>query len=495
MAEIILFRPVENQRSKLSSRCPLGLVYLATYLKDRGYLVKLIDATVTQDWRKELKNSLDSSTICAGVSVMTGYQIQGALDFAKLAHEIKGLPVVWGGLHPTLTASQTIQHECVDAIILSEGEKHFHQYIEALKHKSGMEAVGNLIYKDNGSVINTAKNNDAVDMNALSLPDFSFIDFEYYSKQSFASGLQRKKRVAWLNVDRGCPCRCAFCYNIKFNERKYRAMDAGKVLDQISLLINKYNIDGICFVSDNFFVNQNRVHTICKGIVEEKYNLGWQADMRIDTFLRYDDEVIKLMKKSGCDSLTFGIETGSDKMLRLIQKDITVDQVIEAHNRAKKFGFYTNYHFMIGFPRETTKDINETMRLMWYLRKDKNVTFYGPSTYVPYPGTPLYEDSVSLGFKPPENLNKWIAYDWDEYSKLPWFTKSFKNYLLEVQHIAGHSYFGIGRSVFFKIYAFYCKMRLFGLLHRIRFFNIDRNIVILLLRIYKKLKHRSLLKK
>lgn len=481
MAEIILFRPAANKLT--SHRCPLGLVYIATPLVNKGFTVKIIDEEICRDWLTELKNTVDSSSICAGISVMTGRSIKSALDFSKELRKIKQIPIIFGGIHPTFLPHQTLKNDFVDIVVMGEGEKVFLELVGHIKNGEDLSNVKGIMYKQNGKIYNN-KEEDFLDLDTLSTPIYDLIDIEYYynPKRSFA----QEGMVFDLNVDRGCPNRCAFCYNIKFNKRRWRAAKSEKVLDIIEAIIDKYGAKAINFVSDNFFVDKNRIFEICKGMIDRNFNIRWHADIRIDSFLSYDNELIGLIKDSGCAELTFGVESGSDRVLKMIDKDIKVEDVLKAHKRAREFNFNINYHFMVGFPEETKADIAQTIKLILFLTRNNNAVIYGPSIFTPYPGTPLYDRCLELGFVPADRLEDWANYNWSGTSKIPWFSKSYKSYIKEVSVVCGFlsTRRGSGKkindnaaAICFNIFNGYCRQRAVGLIYGVRLFALDINVM------------------
>ena len=473
MAQIILFRP--NASHRLLKRSPLGLVYIATPLLLKGYTVEIIDQGISADWKDKLKKSLGPETICAGVSAMTGSSITAGLEFSGFLKRTSKVPVIWGGIHASLLPEQTVLNPFVDAVVIGEGEKKFADLVECLKAGRSLEQVNGIAFKKDGVPVFTPPA-DNVAMDDLPIPDFSLIDAEYYIRESKSS--YDGRRCLDLNVDRGCPFRCAFCYNIKFNERKWRAMSAGRILEVIETLKNKYRLGAINFVSDNFFVDKKRAEAVCRGLVERGLDLKWHSDIRIDTFLQYDDAGLALIKKSGCDDLTFGIESGSDPVLKKIDKDITVAQVLKAHRRVTAAGFKANYHFMLGFPEETREDIMATVGLASLLTEDRATNVYGPSMYVPYPGAPLFDKCVKMGFVPPSKLEEWGAFDWEETSKLPWFTAGDKSFMNEVQTLARGGFHNNLRSGFVtSLIYFYCRLRLWGLRRGITLGDLDTGLM------------------
>jgi anaerobic magnesium-protoporphyrin IX monomethyl ester cyclase len=472
MADIILFRPREVYSKAISClRPPLGLLYIATALKNKGFSVKIIDTETTDDWHSDLRNLLQEDVLLVGISVMTGYQIKGALDFSSAVKKIKPVPVVWGGLHPSLLPDQTIRHALVDIVVIGEGEETLAALAQKVQSRAPLDSVANIVFKKEGQTVRTNQNKGFLDMDTLPVPDYGLVDVEYYAWQK-RDFLDTATRCLDLNTDRGCPYRCGFCYNLQFNHRSWRGASAGKVLTDIEFLVNRYNLKAVNFTSDNLFVKKDRVRSICSGLIEKKLGVAWHADMRIDTFLRYEDDLLGLMKQSGCVELTFGVESGSDRMLELINKDIHKQDVLNAHARVKEFGFRVNYHFMIGFPEETRSDIIETLQLIYLLTRDRHIKLYGPAIYIPYPGTTLFERSVEMGYKPPGHLEGWIAYDWENTSKFPWFSKGFNRYLEKVQFIAFRAATPPVNFIRWVVRKYF-RLRLFGIVHGVNLIGLD----------------------
>jgi len=359
----------------------------------------------------------------------------------------------------------------VDIVVIGEGEATLGVLVKSIQNRTSLDKVPNIAFKKDGRILQTTRDTCFINMDTLTIPDYRLVDSEYYAKhkREFMNG---RKRCLDLNTDRGCPYRCGFCYNLQFNNKRWRGASAKKVLKDVELLVKYYDLDAINFTSDNFFVKKERVYNICTGLVERNLNVVWHADMRIDTFLHYEDELLRLMKKSGCQNMTFGVESGSDRILSLIHKDIRVQDVLEAHEKSKELGFKVNYHFMIGFPEEKRSDIMETMKLIYLLTKDKYTKVYGPSMYIPYPGTTLFERSVEMGFDPPDNLGGWITYDWESSSKFSWFSKREKRYLEKVQFIAFRAS-TIPANFARWIIRKYFRLRLLGITRGIGLFGFD----------------------
>lgn len=422
MAQIVLFRPREHYSSRLPSyRPPLGLICIASALRREGFSVEILDTSSGGNPLARLGQVVDETTLLAGVGVMTGYQIHGAIAFARAVQALRpDLPVVWGGLHPSMLPEQTLRHPAVDVVLVGEGEERLATVAHALQQGTPLDGIEGVWFKRNGVPVVPPPVGKYLDMNTLPTPDYSLVDAEFYARQH-RSFMEPGSRCLDLNPDRGCPHKCAFCYNLEFNRRRWRAIDPDRVVDQVAELVARHKVDAVNFTSDEFFINKKRVRRVCEEMERRGVRVRWHSDMRVDTFLQYDDDLLRLMQRTGCTELTFGIESGSDRMLKLIDKGITVAEVRAAHARLMHFGFRVNYHFMIGFPDETEEDLRATLALIGALIRAPGVVIFGPSIFIPYPGTPLFARAVERGFQPPGELEGWISYDWSDDTKLPWF--------------------------------------------------------------------------
>ncbi|KKK85117.1 hypothetical protein LCGC14_2776520, partial [marine sediment metagenome] len=296
MAQVVLFRPKEWYSQALSCiRAPLGLLYLAAALRDAGISVALIDTDTTDDWQHAVSDAVGPETVLAGVGTMTGYQIGGALEFARYVRGLTDARIVWGGLHPSLMPEQTLAHEKVDVIVIGEAEQTLVSLVRCLQSDGDLADVPGICFMRDGQILRTPTP-DFIDMDTLAQPAYDLVDVEHYA--SIAGKVVKDfRRCLEVNTDRGCPRRCAFCYNTSFNRRRWRAMSAAKVLDHTETLVHRYNLDSVNFVADNFCVDPRRVRDICQGLIDRDLHILWHTDMRIDTFLRFDDDILELMKR------------------------------------------------------------------------------------------------------------------------------------------------------------------------------------------------------
>lgn len=237
-------------------------------------------------------------------------------------------------------------------------------------------------------------------------------------------------RLLHLESSRGCPHKCGFCYNQSFNERTWRCLSPEKTVDRLEKLINILpDIKAVHFQDDNFFVNKQRVKEICEILIKKNIHIVWRTTCRIDYFDCFDDSFIDILERSGCKMLYFGIESGSNRILKFINKGITKEQVIATNKRLEKTNILPRYSFMSGFPTETMYEVKETVALLQKLVKDnKNAHVSSIMCYTPFPGTELYEACIKHGFIPPRKLEDWAAFNYSNL-RAPWLTAEEKENL------------------------------------------------------------------
>ena len=204
----------------------------------------------------------------------------------------------------------------------------------------------------------------------------------------------------------GCPYRCAFCVE-KVLHPVYHEVPISDVIFMIedALRLEPNFID---FLDDNFLLNSRRVMDIFSLTHRKGLLFSWVCMGRVDGVMRMSDEALAFLKQRGLVSIYFGIESGSEKILKLINKRITPEMVLELNLRMKKEGIQPNYSFMAGFPTETEEDMQATRNLIRRLKQENpNAVVWKVNQYTPYPGTELFDVAVKNGFKPPEKFEDW----------------------------------------------------------------------------------------
>jgi radical SAM superfamily enzyme YgiQ (UPF0313 family) len=392
---------------------PLSILSVASTLPD--YDLLLIDERIENNALSNLEKK-SSNAICVGVSAMTGRQILGGLEASKTAKNYT--QVIWGGIHPTLQPQQTLCNSNIDIVVRGEGELAFPEVVKALETGSDLSKIRGIGFKGKrGEKIITQDRNFA-DMNTLPELPYHMLDVEKYITQR-----EGFSRCLNLQTSRGCPHDCSFCINPVYNKRRWRGFSAYKMVDITEKLKNRYKINGIIYQEDNFFANIQRVLEFCRILQERNLDIGWKANCRISYLVDKDLSFFCVLEKSGCRVLQFGVESGSDRILGILRKGITVEQVTMVNRKLARANIKCRYNFMIGIPGETYEETKMTLRFIQTLKKqNRNLESCFLNIYTPWPGTELYWRSIENGFVPPQTLESWSSFNWNE-TLMPWIDK------------------------------------------------------------------------
>lgn len=401
--KIILFNPKTSDISRRKGVLPLALLSISSKLNTEGYHIVIIDEA-TDSFSEEV---LDGA-LCFGVSAMIGYQIYSALSMAKRIRKLHpGIPIVWGGWHPSIQPEQTAENDHVDYLVRGQGEETFYELIKALEQNVGFETILGLTYKRDGQ-IRSNPDRPIVDPNTFPHLPYELIDMPKYIHAS-----EFGKRTINYLTSIGCPFNCGFCAEQLVHHRKWYPLTAERVLKDLAYLIHTYGIDSVVINDSEFFINEKRVVEICRGMIDTGFHIKWgNVNGRADILLRYQEETWNLMRKSGLQSILTGAETYDPIILKLINKKISIENTIDFSKRAKKFGIIIKFSMMIGLPikdRQKTiyREFAETIDFINMLYRVNPDNMFLLFMYTPFPGTPLYNRSVELGYQGPQSLEEW----------------------------------------------------------------------------------------
>jgi len=402
-----------------SCQLPLGLLSLASTLVE-DYEVKIIDQRLESNWAKKVEYESQDS-IGIAITSMTGKQIQHGLNISKIARNSK---IIWGGVHPTLLPKQTLENKYIDFIVMSEGEYTLPRLLKALKNNGKFESIEGIGYKDVGGIHINERPKKYINLNKLpNLPYFLIDINKYITKRD---GFER---CLTLETSRGCPHNCSFCANPIIHERKWRCLNVENIIQKIKYFQNNFNLDGVIFQEDNFFVNNKRVNKFCE---KKDVEIGWKANCRIEYLINKDKYYFKILENAGCKFLQFGVESGSNRILNLLNKGFTTEDVLKINKKLDKTNIKCRYNFIIGIPSETIEEIQKTLNFIDKLKKENgNLEIPFLNIYTPWPGTQLYNLAKNKNFKPPDNLEGWVKYNWNSCN-LPWLNRNISNFIEEI---------------------------------------------------------------
>jgi radical SAM superfamily enzyme YgiQ (UPF0313 family) len=403
--EILLIHPKVGSLDKLGISLPLNCLSIASVLNERSYRIKIIDQRTEKDWKKILLESLKNNPICAGITCMTGPQVGYALEISKFIKKNSEIPVVWGGIHPTLLPEQTLKNENIDIIVKGEGEETFYELVKNLEKEKSLENVKGVWYKETNGKIKKNPERPFIDLNELPNLPYHLINLGDYSAPNFSS-----ENVSSLSFEssRGCPFKCGFCYNVPFHKCKWRSFSSEKVIERLDILLEKGIIKSIYFVDDNICGNFKHFEKIVEGIIKERIDLSWGAQgIRINSLNRMDNKFLKKIERSGCKELDIGIESLNPRILRLINKNQTTRDIEKILEKIGKTSIVFKYNFLVGLPTQNINEVRQDVTAALEINRQNRNSYVILNVYTPLPKTPLFDLSVKYGFKPPEDLEGW----------------------------------------------------------------------------------------
>ncbi len=308
---------------------------------------------------------------------------------------------MWGGIHASILPEQTLENPYVDIVVIGEGEATLLELVTTLANHLPLSGVAGIAYRENGQCRLTGLR-PFIDLDAQPPPAYDLIDINLYRRKIFGSD-----HVSF-NSSRGCAYRCGFCYDSVIHRRVWRAMQPETVVDHFRRLIRDYGISGFNFTDDNLFINMKHAHRVMEAIVQAdlKIRIG-KLHIRIDAIQKMDQEFLQLLVRAGVERLTIGVESGNQRILDLIRKDLRVEQVLEVSGKLKPYEIVPVYLFMMGLPTETPQELDQSIRLAQRILRENPRASKSFNIYMPYPGTELYSLVLQLGFKPPQRLEEW----------------------------------------------------------------------------------------
>jgi radical SAM superfamily enzyme YgiQ (UPF0313 family) len=314
---------------------------------------------------------------------------RSACMVAKLAKEVnREIVVIVGGPHPCMVGSEALNSPNIDMAVRGEGENTIIEILDAIEGRKNFNTIHGIIYRADGHIIENPLRKYVEDLDSLCFPH------EY--AQEVLKDYQKYPVTAFRNIFaiRGCPYNCLFCGSRKIWSRKVRFRSPQNVVKEIKGLQNM-GLKFVHFADDTFGVNKRYISDLCSALIENCPTLRWGCELHVNLV---DEQTISLMKKAGCYSISIGIESGSNDILKEMRKNITIEQAISACKIIRKHGIELHAFFMVGFPQETEDSLSDSVVAMKKIKSDELMY----SIFTPYPGTEAFEFCKEKGLIRPE---------------------------------------------------------------------------------------------
>jgi len=380
MDQLIFVSPANHQlgyfKEFLPRALPFGAGLLAAHLRKLGERVQLWDLEVESRSDRDILDATPGKGegVIFAISLLTPNAFRGY----KFAKRVKALAprakIIYGGIHPTAVPEEPLLEGEADAVVRGEGEEVFPALIRRMREKKEIAGEPGISCRDGeGRIIHGEDAPPVLDLDAYPSFPYDLVDISKY-------------HLGMVSTSRGCPYNCIFCSQRLISGRRYRYRSTENVISELDFLINQCNQTSCMFVDDYFTANPQRVTELCAEIRARGLHkkASFAAQVRADSL---KPEILREMRSSGFNSLSFGLETASGNLMTLIDKGETIPEIIHGAKLAVKEGFEIEGVFIFGFPGETLKDRLRCFRLAHEI----NLARVRVNNVIPYPGTRLYD--------------------------------------------------------------------------------------------------------
>lgn len=369
---------------------PLGLAYVAAALEKSGFQVEIYDNYLLDRPIEEVKGEIRKRQPQIVGITCSSLTYSRCIEMAKAAKEAyPACRVVVGGPHPSYMPETMLQHKEIDYVVVGEGERamvNLAKFILQGEPNSAIAKVPGVACKI-GSEIARSKPEFIADLDTIPFPARHLLPMKMYDR---VLPYIDAKPVDTMSVLRGCPYKCAYCETRELWGTTCRAFSPQRVIDEIKHIAENYGTRGIYFVGDNFTINKKRTSDLCQLIKENKLDIKWTCETRTDLV---NKDVLTDMKSAGCQTIFFGVESGSLRIQQKLNKNIDLEEVKRTFELCRQMGIRTATSFMLGIPGETVEDMQATFKFAKSLNPD--VCMF--NTYIACPGSKLYDEVVSQG--------------------------------------------------------------------------------------------------
>ncbi len=433
--KVVLIRPpkVQGSLEKDSVQQPINIASIAAYLRGHGHNVEIWDYEVEPfSESRYVARIRASDPQIVGFTSMTGTILDASAIASVLKRSFPDIVTVVGGPHVTALPERSLdEFPAFDVVVIGEGEETMRDLCARIEQGTSLEGIPGIAYRLDGEIHREERRPLIKDLDTLPYPARDLLDLPRYAGAS-TPGLYdyRKGTSTELFTSRGCGQKCIFCAMSVVFQHKVRFRSPEHVLGEVKECRDRYGYLHFTIEDDTFAYGTRRLEMICRGLGE--LGVTWDCDCRVDVVT---PEKLALMARTGCKKISYGVESGSPRIMKLNQKGITVDQVLNAFRWTKEAGIICQANFIVGsHPDETMEDIRMSEKLMRQISPD--LLFIAP--VIPFPGTRLYTMLKEKGYIGDEH---WAHYDCI-HGKPTW----------RLNHFTGEELVKIQRNIFLKYY-------------------------------------------
>ncbi|RKY32712.1 MAG: hypothetical protein DRP74_01870 [Candidatus Omnitrophota bacterium] len=370
---------------------PLGLAYIGSIIAQEGLSIEVLDANAEgMDINSTVDNIVASDADVVGFTTTT-LMVPTIIKIIEKVGQQSNKKIILGGPHVTFFPEQMLK-ECpqADIIVMGEGEETVRELIR--KNFNDLQSIEGIAFRRGSEILVNKKRQRIKDLNILPYPNRDLFKLDLYSPGALWNIGCRGKKSMTIITSRGCPSRCRYCSSLHFWGPDVRFRSIDNIIEEVENLKTRYKIKQLAILDDTFLANKKRVESFCDEVVRRKIKIKWWCYARLD--FPYPAQLFKKMRRAGCYGLNFGVESGNQKILNGIGKNIKLGMVESIINLAKKEGFLILASFMIGLPGDTRETTEQTIDFA--IRLNPHIAQFCITT--PFPGTDLYEEALRKGW-------------------------------------------------------------------------------------------------
>jgi len=418
---------------------PLEFLHIIGPAREEGFEFDIIDSMVESDPMGKLWEKLEGAFAFASTCIV-GYQVaDGAAVAEQVRKRYPDMPMIQGGWFPSVAPQLYLSRDLADAVCIGQGELTFREWLVAVRDGTPVEDVPGLALWRDDMLYHTPKR-EVVGLDNLPKPAFDLIDVDRYldiqEDQARAAKVRyrfpdppgfaknRPYRAISYFSSYGCPEPCTFCCSPLVTGRRWKALEAERLVDRIVELKKQHDFDVVRFQDANFGVHEKRVKRFCELLIERDVGIHWNATIEVETIVRYSDETLDLMRDSGCHMMWVGAETASAEMQAYIRKGIQDGNVDTAMRRMWERDIKIGLFWIIGYPDETEEAMRATLTMAAEMKTRYPNCTSEVLLYRPLPGTVSGEHAERNGYEMPLSFDTWggmVEYKFENktYESLP----------------------------------------------------------------------------
>tara|TARA_B100000315_G_C14555263_1_gene577821 strand:- start:180 stop:1595 length:1416 start_codon:yes stop_codon:yes gene_type:complete len=370
---------------------PLGITYIAAVLEKINVDVKMIDCAIGISYEEVFKMILKESADVIGITSTTPAFVNAKKVASFIRSKLPGTKIIIGGAQVSALPRETMETGLFDIGILGEGELIVEKLLRSYKDNEfkELDKINGITYLSENGIHQNVSQEFIDDLDSIPLPARHLLPHPIVYQPTPASC--RRVPYAVMITSRGCPAQCTFCDRKIFGER-YRMRSTDNIFEEIEEVVTKYGVREIRFFDDTFTVKKKRVYEICDEFERRKLNVIWTCLTKV---VNVDGPMLKRMKEAGCWQVLYGLESGDDRMLKLLRKGNTVEKNKRAIRLAKEAGLEVRGDFIVGTPGETWESLEKTVQFA----VDMKLDYAHFNKFSPLPGSELHRQLVGQGYK------------------------------------------------------------------------------------------------